>query len=180
MDNTFVIQEAKHSQQLLQHINSQDPNIQFTIEEPNQEGALSLMDTLVSPGPNNTLITTHTDQYLHRDSNHLITAKNNVFSSLAHRDKVVSINQQALHKEMEHIRKAFQTCSFPPWALNILHNKFNHKHNIHNGQPSTDNQANNNNSGVNNNNKKNISIVGPYIHGLGERLKRTCNNMGSG
>ena len=57
MDDTFVIQEAKHSQQLFQHINSQDPHIQFTTEEPNQEGALPSLDTLVSPGPNNTLIT---------------------------------------------------------------------------------------------------------------------------
>ena len=55
MDDTFVIQEAKHSQKLLQHISSQDPHIQFTVEEPNQEGALPFLDPLVSPGPNNTL-----------------------------------------------------------------------------------------------------------------------------
>ena len=45
IDDTFVIQEAKHSQQLLQHINSQDQHIQFTVEEPNQEGALPFLDT---------------------------------------------------------------------------------------------------------------------------------------
>ena len=38
VDNTFVIQEAEHSQQLLQLINTQDPHIQFTMEEPDQEG----------------------------------------------------------------------------------------------------------------------------------------------
>ena len=39
-------------------------------------------------------------------------------------------------------------------------------------------QPNNNmkNSRTNNINKKNISIVVPYIHGLGERFIRTCNN----
>ena len=31
VDDTFVIQEAKYSQQLLQHINAQDPHIQFTV-----------------------------------------------------------------------------------------------------------------------------------------------------
>ena len=51
MDDTLVIQEAKHGQKLLQHINSQDSNIQFTIEEQNQEGALHFPGTLVSPGP---------------------------------------------------------------------------------------------------------------------------------
>ena len=35
VDDTFVIQWEKHSQQLLQCINSQDPHIQFTTEEPN-------------------------------------------------------------------------------------------------------------------------------------------------
>ena len=45
LDDTFVIQEAKHSKQLLQHINSQDPHVQFTIEEPNQRGALPFLDT---------------------------------------------------------------------------------------------------------------------------------------
>ena len=36
LDDIFVIQQAKHSQQLLQHINSKDPHLQFTIEEQNQ------------------------------------------------------------------------------------------------------------------------------------------------
>ena len=89
MNDTFIIQEAKHSQQFLQHINSQDPNIQFTVEELNQKGALPFLDTLVSPGPNSTFITaiyrkpTQTNQYLHWDSNHFITAKI-VFSTLKH------------------------------------------------------------------------------------------------
>ena len=34
VDDTFVITKAEHSQPLLQHINSQDPHIQFTVEEP--------------------------------------------------------------------------------------------------------------------------------------------------
>ena len=78
---TFVIQEAKHSQELLQHINSQDPHIQFTVQEPKQQGPLPFLDTLVSPGPNNTLVTTvyrkptYTDQYLHWDSNNFSTEK---------------------------------------------------------------------------------------------------------
>ena len=139
VDNTLVIQQAKHSQQLLQHINSQDPHIQFSVEEPNQERTLPFLASLVSSGPNNTLATTvyrkptHTNQYLHWDSNHFTTAKNSVFNTLAFRDKVVCTRQQALPKEMKHIGNALQACNFPPWALNNLQNKFNLKHNIHNG-----------------------------------------------
>ena len=40
VDDTFVIQQAEHSQQLLQHINSIDPHIQFTTESP-KDNALS-------------------------------------------------------------------------------------------------------------------------------------------
>ena len=81
MDSNFDTQKAKHHQQLLQHINSQGPHIQFTLEEPNQDGIPPFLDTVVSPGSNNTLITTvyrkatHTDQYLHWHSNHFIIAK---------------------------------------------------------------------------------------------------------
>ena len=41
VDDTFVITKAEHSQSLLQHINSQDPHIKFTVEEPSQHGTLS-------------------------------------------------------------------------------------------------------------------------------------------
>ena len=84
VDDTFVITKAEHRQPLLQHINNQDPHIQFTIEEPTQQGTLPFLNTLVSIESNNTFSTsvyrkpTHTDQHLHWDSNHYITAKQSV------------------------------------------------------------------------------------------------------
>ena len=90
VDDTFVITKAEHSQELLHYINSQDPHIQFTVE-PTQQGSLPFLDTLVTIEPNNTFSTTvyrkptHTDQYLHWDSNHHITAKQSVYNTLAHR-----------------------------------------------------------------------------------------------
>ena len=78
---------------------------------------------------------------------------------------------------MEHIRKALQACYFPPWDLHTLENKFNHKHYAHNGQTTTGNQPKNNSNNNNGSNNKNISIVVPYIHGLEERFKRTCNSL---
>ena len=254
----FVIQEAEHIQQLLQHINTQDPHIQFTMEEPDHNGSLPFLDTWVSPGPNNTLMTTvyrkptHTDQYLHWDSNHFIVAKHSVLNTLAQMAKVVSTTQQAIHKELEHIGKALQACHFPPWMLNKLQQKFecrkpthtdqylhwdsNHfivakhsvlntfaqmaivvsttqqaihkelehigkalqachfppwmlnklqqkfecKHSIDHGLNSRDNQSNHNiSSGTNSSsNHRIVYIVVLYIQGLWEGFKRTCNNKG--
>ena len=79
VDDTFVTSRAEHSQDLLHHINNQDPHIQFTVE-PMQQGSLPFLDTPVTIKPDNTFSTTvyrkptHTDQYLHWDSNHHITA----------------------------------------------------------------------------------------------------------
>ena len=47
VDDTFVINQAEYSQDLLQHINTQDPHIQFTVE-PTQQGSLPFLDTLVT------------------------------------------------------------------------------------------------------------------------------------
>ena len=47
-----------------------------------------------------------------------------VFNILAFRAKVVCTSQQALYKEMEHIRKAQQTCNFQQWVVNTLEKRF--------------------------------------------------------
>ena len=118
VDDTFVINKAEHSQNLLQHINSQDPHIQFTVE-PTQQGSLPFLDTLITIQPDNTFSTTvyrkptHTDQYLHWDSNHHITAKQSVFNTLSHRAKTVSSTQDSLDKELDHIKTALKHCQFP-------------------------------------------------------------------
>ena len=55
VDDTFVTTKAEHSKSLLQHINNQDPHIQFTVEETSQQGTIPFLDTLVIMQPNNTL-----------------------------------------------------------------------------------------------------------------------------
>ena len=78
MDDTFAIQQAEHCNQFFQHINSQDPHIQFTTEDPKEDGSIPFLDTVVSKGSNNTHTTkvyhkpAHKDQYLHWDSNHFL------------------------------------------------------------------------------------------------------------
>ena len=91
VDDNFVTTEAENSKTLLQHINNRDPHILFTVEEPSQQGRLPFLDTLVTMQPNNTFTTmcyrkpTHTDQYLHWESNHFITTKQSVYNTLARR-----------------------------------------------------------------------------------------------
>ena len=138
------------------------------------------MDTLVTIGSNNTFSTTvytkpkHTDQYLHWDSNHFITAKHGVYNPLAHRAKIVSSNQKALHMELNHIRRALQACQFPPWELNQLQQKSEGKHNNNQDSNHTNNSSNTESNNSNGNNR-NITIVVPYIQGIGESSKMFVN-----
>ena len=98
--------------------------------EPTQQDSLPFLDTLVTILPDNTFSTTvyrkptHTDQYLHWDSNHHITAKQSVFNTLAHRAKTVSSSQDSMDNELDHIKIALKHCQFPPWAFNQWHHKF--------------------------------------------------------
>ena len=180
VDDTFVINKAEHSHELLQHINSQDPHIQFTVE-PTQQGSLPFLDTLVTIEPNHIFSTTvnrkptHTDQYLYWDSNHHITAKQSVYNTLAHRAKVVSSSQDKLDQELQHIKSALQTCQFPSWALNQWYHRFIHNNQDNNNNPTTDHNNTNQN---NNPTKRNITLVVPFNPGTSEKFKKLCKAKG--
>ena len=70
VDDTFVIHKEANKQGFLQHINSVDPAIRFTVEDNKEDGSIPFLDTIVKPEADGCLsITvyrkpTHTDQYL--------------------------------------------------------------------------------------------------------------------
>ena len=123
VDDTFVIQKEIHKQDFLQHINSVDPAIQFTVEDNKEDGAIPFLDTIVKPETNGKLSTTvyrkptHTDQYLQWDSNHHLSAKFSVIHTLSHRAQTVCSNPELLQKEKIHLRNALIQCKYPKWAL---------------------------------------------------------------
>ena len=130
--------------------------------EPTQHASLPFLDTLVTIEQDNTFSTTvyrkptHTDQYLHWNSNHHFTAKQSVFNALAHRAKVVSSSQDKLDQELQHIKTALQQCQFPHWALDQWLHKFTNPN-----QPNNQNSTNTTNQQDKNPNKRNITIVVP-------------------
>ena len=78
---------------LLNYLNSIDPNIKFTIEPPNEQGAIPFLDTF-SRASGNKIITsiygksTHMDRYLDFNSNHPKSAKCAVVRALTDRAKL--------------------------------------------------------------------------------------------
>ena len=49
VDDTFVIHKEANKQGFLQHINSVDPAISFTVEENKEDGSIPFLDTIVNP-----------------------------------------------------------------------------------------------------------------------------------
>ena len=123
MDDTFVIQKEDHKQNFLEHINSVDPAIKFTVEDIKEDGAIPFLDTIVKPEADGRLsITsyrkpTHTDQYLQWDTHHYLSAKYSVINTFTQRAKIVCNKSGLLQNEMGHLRKALTHCKYPKWAL---------------------------------------------------------------
>ena len=106
VDDTWGIQQQAHKLLLLDHINSIDPSIKFTVKGNQENGAILFLDTLVKPEADNSLSIrvyckpTHTDQYLQWNSHHDISAKYSVIGTLTHRAKSVCTTPGLLNEEL--------------------------------------------------------------------------------
>ena len=77
------------------------------------------------------------------------------------------------------MRQPLLRCYYPPWALNRLHTKINHKVST-NQAHILDNKKEMNKSNSNNNNKienHNIFLVVPYTKGASESFKKVCRKL---
>ena len=181
MDDTFVIQKEVNKQDFLQHINSVDPAIRFTVEDNKEDGSIPFFDTIVKPEADGSLSTTvyrkptHTDQYLQWDSHHHLSAKFSVIHTLSHRAKTVCSKPELLQQEKDHLRKALTKCKYPKWALDKVEKRLN---------KSTSEVIDEANQGttvaqtVTSEVKTKGHIVIPYTQGLYESIKKICGRYG--
>ena len=106
VDDTRVIQQQAHKQLFLDHINSIDPCIKFTVHGNQENGAIPFLDTFIKPEADSSLSIrvyckpTHTGQYLQWDSHHNQSAKYSVIGTLTHRAKSVCTTPGLLNKEL--------------------------------------------------------------------------------
>ena len=131
VDDTFVIHKEVNRQGFLQHSNSVDLAIKFTVEDNKENGSIPFLDTIVKPEADGTLsITvcrkpTHTDQYLQWDSHHHLSAKFSVINTLSHRASTVCSNSELLQQEKDHLRNALTKCKYPKWTLDKVEKRLN-------------------------------------------------------
>ena len=124
VDDTWVVQREENKQNFLQHINSVDPAIKFTVEDNKEDGAIPFLDTIVKPEADGKLsITvykklTHMDQYQQWDSHHHLSAKYTVINTLTLRAKTVCNKPELLQKKWSTSGKCSLTVSTlnGPWT----------------------------------------------------------------
>ncbi|XP_011859451.1 PREDICTED: uncharacterized protein LOC105556945 [Vollenhovia emeryi] len=130
---TFFI--WNHGRETLPHfltfINSQHPNIQFTMETE-QNSQIPFLDVLVRRNEDGTLShnvyrkPTHTDRYLHANSHHHPAQKNSVISSLVH--IALSISEPAaLNGELNHLHRTLTRNGYSSRNINRTIKKLTNK-----------------------------------------------------
>ena len=192
MDDRWVIQQQALKQLFLDHINSIDPNIKFTVQRNQENGAIPFLDTLVKPEADNSLSIrvsckpTHTDQYLQWDSHYNLAAKYSVIGTLTHRAKFVCTTPELLNEELQHLKEALARCTYPRWAINKVQNKvingnWEENGNNHVGYTAQGTNGTSNNSQASNNpggRPTQGHMVIPYVQGLGEASSTHVVSMG--
>ena len=182
VDDTCVIHKEIHKQDFLQHINSVDHTIQFSVETNKGHGAIPFLDTIVKPEAVGTLsITvyrkpTHTDQYLEWDSHHHLSAKLSVIHTLSHKAQTVCGNPEHLCKEKPHLKNTLTQCKYPKWALDKLERRLNRP--CREAPDRANNQGTTGAQPATNEVKTKGHTVIPYTQGLCESIKKICGRYG--
>ena len=182
VDDTFVIHQEVNKQDFLQHINSVDPAIRFTVEDNKEDGSIPFLDTIVKPDADGSLSITvyrkpmHTDQYLQWDSHHHLSAKFSVINTLSYRAKTVCSSPALLQQERDHLRKALTQCKYPKWALNKVEKRLNKS--TSEAIDGVNNQGTTGTQAATNEGKTKGHIVIPYTQGLCESIKKICSRYG--
>ena len=168
-DDTFVLQHQAHKEDFLQHINTVDQSIQFTVEEAKEDGSIPFLDTIIRPEADGTFTIgvyrkpTHTELYLPWDSNHNIAAKYSVISTLSHRALTICSTPELAEEELQDLEHVLGQCKYPKWAIKKIFRK--HQHKEKKQTPKTKYPAK-------------CHIVIPYTQGIGESLKNICKKHG--
>ena len=164
VNDVLTIVKKGTQDSLLNHLNSVDPNIKFTIEPPNDQGAIPFLDTFPRPSGNEIITSvyrkpTHTDRCLDFNSNHPKSAKHAVVRALTDRAKNVCSSPELLAKEMDHLGKVLRYNNYPKWKI-----KQEGRNNSPTGgliDPEIGNEV-----------KKTVFISAPYFPGLSESFKQ--------
>ena len=117
VDDTFTILSCDKVDLFLQHLNSQQPMICFTMETETNN-TIPFLDALVTRALNGYLSTsvyrkpTHTDQYLAYDSHHPQSVKRGIVKCLYNRSKHLT-KPSVISQEKKHLSSVLVSNGYP-------------------------------------------------------------------
>ena len=129
VDDSHSTHKEQNVQEFTDHLNSQDPDIQFTVEYPDGDNRLAFLDShpqVLEDGSIKLKVyrkPTHTDQYLSFSSNHPIEHKLGVIRTLYNRAETIVTTSEDRAAELDHVDKALTQCGYPKWALKKFRDK---------------------------------------------------------
>ena len=118
VDDTFTILDRDRVDSFLQHLNSQQPTIRFTMETEN-DNKTTFLAMSVSREPDGRLTTsvyrnpTHTNQYLAYDSHHPRSVKRVIVKCLYDRVKGLVTKPSVISAEKKHLSSVLVSNGYP-------------------------------------------------------------------
>ena len=109
---------------MLQYLNSINPHIKFTIEQPNVEGDIPFLDTFPKPQGGGIAVSvyrkpTHTQIGTWTSTPVILSQpKRAVVRALMDRVENVCSDPDILTKEMEHLNRVLCYNNYPQWIIN--------------------------------------------------------------
>ena len=125
VDDTFTVSDQDHVNSFLQHLNSQQPTIHFTMEIE-KDNIIPFHETTVTKDSDSLLTTTayrkpnHTNQYLAYDSHHLQSVKCGIVKCLYQWAKHLTMKLSVTSKEKKHLSSILVSDGYPSsfiWKL---------------------------------------------------------------
>ena len=160
VDDVISAVSKNEVENLLNHLNSVEPSIQFTVEREN-DGQLSFLDLNIYRKDQGLLETsvyrkpTHTDKYLAFDSHHPICHKKSVTNTLFMRAECLPSSSDSKDNERKYVFDVLKENNYPKHFLNNCL------------KPVIPSRK----TSENDNSMMGFAVV-PYVHGVTEPIKR--------
>ena len=170
VDDVIAVVKKDGGQDVLQHLNSQHPRIQFTMEQENN-GSLPFMDCRFTRQPQGELMRevyqkpTHTNRYVQFDSHHPSSVKSGVVRCIAERAIRVSSSEEARDAEFRRISQVMVCNGYPRKFVQKAISRQVKSRAARRVQPQQDQS-------------KAVTVRIPFIDGLSQEVRRVARAAG--
>ena len=170
VDDTSCILRKGSTEELLHHLNGVRPTIKFTVEQK-EDRTLPLLDTLLRRRENGSLDVsvyrkpTHTDQYLHFESQHPTHMKGGVVRCFHDTARGIISMQDNHQKEVDHLARVLKQNAYP---ANFIRNV---------SAPPTQETADTSSRDEEQEEEKAPLVVIPNVAGISEDIRRVCRKF---